>query len=107
MAYPVNISVEPALRNRNRLTTFFRIILAIPHLILVGGAAFGLGSGMGGGTLAHATRDNLCAAPRDQVESSELLKNANGVGGAENRNCASETDIFRARGGSGEDYNGS
>ena len=49
MAYPVNITVEPALRNRNRLTTFFRFILAIPHIILVGGAAFGLGSGMGGG----------------------------------------------------------
>ena len=49
MAYPVNITVQPALRNRNRLTTFFRFFLAIPHLILVGGAAFGIGSGMGGG----------------------------------------------------------
>ena len=49
MAYPVNIIVQPALRNRNRLTTFFRFFLAIPHIILVGGAAFGLGSGMGGG----------------------------------------------------------
>ena len=49
MAYPVNITVQPALRNRNRLTTFFRFFLAIPHIILVGGAAFGLGSGMGGG----------------------------------------------------------
>ncbi len=48
MAYPVNITVEPALRNRNRLTTFFRFFLAIPHLILVGGAALGLGSGMSG-----------------------------------------------------------
>lgn len=37
MAYPVTVLVEPALANRNRLTTAFRIILAIPHLILVGG----------------------------------------------------------------------
>src|SRR6267143_1936316 len=52
-----------------------------------------------------ATGDNFRPAPRDQVESRELLKNTNGVGGAENRNCAGETDIFRARGGSGQDYN--
>ena len=49
MAYPVNLIVQPALRNRNRLTTFFRCFLAIPHLILVGGAALGIGSGMNGG----------------------------------------------------------
>ena len=49
MPYPVNITIQPALRNRNRLTTFFRFFLAIPHIILVGGAAFGIGSGMGGG----------------------------------------------------------
>ena len=36
-AYPVRIVVEPALDHRNRLTTAFRILLAIPHLILVGG----------------------------------------------------------------------
>ena len=36
-AHPVRIHVEPALEGRNRLTTAFRIILAIPHLILVGG----------------------------------------------------------------------
>ena len=46
MSYPVSIAVEPALRNRNRLTTFFRLILAIPHLILVGG--IGIGSAVGG-----------------------------------------------------------
>ena len=52
MAYPVSITVPPALRNRNRVTTAFRIILAIPHLILVGGAALGLtfGSRSGGMT---------------------------------------------------------
>jgi hypothetical protein len=37
MPYPVAVSVEPSLTNRNRLTTLFRLILAIPHLILVGG----------------------------------------------------------------------
>jgi Domain of unknown function (DUF4389) len=42
MSYPVSIQVEPALTNRNRLTTAFRLILAIPHLILVGGVGFGL-----------------------------------------------------------------
>ena len=42
MAYPVTVHVEPAPANRNRLTTAFRLILAIPHLILVGGAGFGV-----------------------------------------------------------------
>src|SRR5262247_1025104 len=41
MPYPVSITVQPALTNRDRLTTAFRIILAIPHIILVGGAALG------------------------------------------------------------------
>jgi Domain of unknown function (DUF4389) len=41
MPYPVSISVEPALANRNRLTTAFRLILAIPHVILVGGISYG------------------------------------------------------------------
>jgi hypothetical protein len=44
-SYPVAYSVEPQLHNRNRLTVFFRIILAIPHLILVGGPGLGLGYG--------------------------------------------------------------
>lgn len=37
MAYPVVVDVEPVLAPRNRLTTLFRAILAIPHVILVGG----------------------------------------------------------------------
>jgi hypothetical protein len=37
MPYPISLTVTPALTNRNRLTTAFRLILAIPHLILVGG----------------------------------------------------------------------
>ena len=44
MPYPVSVSVEPSLTNRNRLTTAFRLILAIPHLILVGGIGFGVAS---------------------------------------------------------------
>jgi hypothetical protein len=34
---PVRVYVEPAIEGRNRLTTAFRFILALPHLILVGG----------------------------------------------------------------------
>jgi hypothetical protein len=33
----VGLRVEPAIEQRNRLTTAFRIVLAIPHLLLVGG----------------------------------------------------------------------
>ena len=44
MPYPVSVSVEPSLTNRNRLTTAFRLILAIPHLILVGGIGLGVAS---------------------------------------------------------------
>jgi len=47
MPYPVSVSVEPTLVNRNRLTTAFRLILAIPHLILVGGVAVGVASRQG------------------------------------------------------------
>jgi len=42
MPYPVTVTVEPALANRNRLTTFFRLILAIPHIILVGGVGLSI-----------------------------------------------------------------
>lgn len=38
MAYPVSVSVVPPSTARDRLTTGFRAILAIPHVILVGGA---------------------------------------------------------------------
>lgn len=41
MPYPVSIAVTPALTGRNRLTTLFRAILAIPHVILVGGVGMG------------------------------------------------------------------
>jgi Domain of unknown function (DUF4389) len=63
MAYPVTIAVEPALTKRNRLTTFFRIVLAIPHLILVGGAALGVGVGMrAGGTGSFGSEGGLLGA---------------------------------------------
>jgi hypothetical protein len=42
--YPVAFDVERQLTDRNRLTTAFRIFLAIPHIILVGGAGFGIGA---------------------------------------------------------------
>ena len=35
--YPVDVTVQPKLIDRNRLTTFFRPILGIPHVMLVGG----------------------------------------------------------------------
>jgi len=41
--HPVDVTVAPALTSRNRLTCAFRPLLAVPHLILVGGpAAFAL-----------------------------------------------------------------
>jgi hypothetical protein len=48
MAYPVSVSVEPALTNRNRLTTAFRLVLAIPHVVLVGGVGLGIALHRGG-----------------------------------------------------------
>ena len=48
MNYPVDIRIEPATRDRDRLTTCFRIILAIPHLIIVGGTGIGAQGGLFG-----------------------------------------------------------
>lgn len=63
-AHPVRIRVAPAIDSRNRLTTAFRLILALPHLVLVGGPVaaaltwngdlgthMGWGWGAGGGVL--------------------------------------------------------
>jgi hypothetical protein len=36
-SHPVRVRLEPQLERRNRLTTAFRPILALPHLVLVGG----------------------------------------------------------------------
>jgi hypothetical protein len=52
MAYPVSTSVERQLSDRNRLTTGFRLILAIPHLILVGGVGAGFAYYNSGGRSA-------------------------------------------------------
>ena len=51
MAYPITVSFEPQDGERNRLTTAFRIVLAIPHLILVGG--------VGAGFAVHSGRSDL------------------------------------------------
>jgi len=47
MSYPVSVSIDPRLTNRNRLTTAFRLILAIPHGILIGTIGFGITLGQG------------------------------------------------------------
>lgn len=39
MPYAVSVSVEPQVERRNRMTVAFRLILAIPHMILVGPVA--------------------------------------------------------------------
>ena len=40
---PVELSVAPALEGRNRLTTFFRLILAIPHFFFAGALSLAVG----------------------------------------------------------------
>lgn len=45
MSYPLTISIQPPATPRNRLTTAFRLILAIPHIILVGGLGMGFAYG--------------------------------------------------------------
>jgi hypothetical protein len=53
-AYPVAFDVEPQRVDRNRVTTGFRVILAIPHVLLAGGAGIGLGWSWSGGVLGAA-----------------------------------------------------
>jgi hypothetical protein len=57
--YPVSFDVERQLTDRNRATTAFRLILAVPQLIILGGGTlafrrFGTGAGIGGGGLSSA-----------------------------------------------------
>ena len=40
MPYPVSVRVEPLLVPRDRMTAAFRLILAIPHIFLVGAIGF-------------------------------------------------------------------
>jgi len=62
MAYPVSVRIEPALTNRNRLSTVFRLILAIPHLILVGGAGLGFASSQNDSTVTSFGEGGLLGA---------------------------------------------
>src|SRR5690349_20410111 len=41
--YPISVDVEPQLNSRNRLTNVFRLILGIPHTLLIGGFGVGVG----------------------------------------------------------------
>ena len=55
--YPVSFDVQPQLTDRNRATTFFRLILGVPHILIVGGftsVGFGVGGLRGSGALAAA-----------------------------------------------------
>jgi len=62
MAYPVTVTVQPVLTNRDRVTTLFRFILAIPHLILVGGAALGGSFAFGDGRWSFGGEGGLLGA---------------------------------------------
>ena len=62
MAYPVTVTVQPALTNRDRITTLFRFFLAIPHIILVGGAALGSSLGSRNSTWSVGAEGGLLGA---------------------------------------------
>jgi hypothetical protein len=62
MPYPVTVAIEPSLVGRNRLTTAFRLILAIPHLILVGGIGFSVAAGSSGRGTAYGGDTGLLGA---------------------------------------------
>jgi hypothetical protein len=54
--YPIAFHVEAQLTDRNRLTTAFRVILGVPHILIIGGVGVGLGIGgiRGSGALSAA-----------------------------------------------------
>jgi len=60
--YPVTVTVEPSLTARNRLTVGFRLILAIPHIILVGGLGIGFSAARGSDGLAYGSEAGLLGA---------------------------------------------
>ncbi len=62
MAYPVSVTVEPALTGRNRMTVAFRLLLAIPHLILVGGLGFSATRGNGNDAIGFGGEAGLLGA---------------------------------------------
>ena len=51
MPYPVSATIVRQLENRTKLTTAFRLVLAIPHLIVVGGVGLGFAVHSGRGDL--------------------------------------------------------
>jgi hypothetical protein len=58
--YPVAFDVEPKIADRNRLTTAFRLILAIPQVLIVGSpGSIGLGANSGTGALGAVA--SVCA----------------------------------------------
>ena len=64
--YPVNLTIDFPDRPLNRLTTFFRIFVAIPILIVLGavdGATWSVGSGSDARTVAIGTGGLLFFAP--------------------------------------------
>lgn len=50
MPYPIGITVTPQIHGRDRMTTAFRWLLAIPHMLLVAGPA-AFASGLLGGVI--------------------------------------------------------
>jgi hypothetical protein len=62
MPYPVSITVEPLIAPRDRLTTAFRLILAIPHLILVGGIGFSFAGRNAHGSIGGGSETGLLGA---------------------------------------------
>ena len=54
MSYPLSIDVQSARTDRNRLTVSFRLILAIPHLLLVGGIGMGFALQGGNGNVSSS-----------------------------------------------------
>ena len=60
VGYPVSFDVEPQTTDRNRLTTGFRFILAIPQVLIVGSpGSVGLGANSGTGALGAVA--SVCA----------------------------------------------
>jgi hypothetical protein len=51
-SYPVSVTIEPQFESRNRLTAAFRLLLAIPHMILVGQLSGSVSQGLLG-TVAY------------------------------------------------------
>jgi hypothetical protein len=60
MIYPIAVAVTPAAGERDRLTTAFRLILALPHMILVAGPG-AFASGLLGSAVAFLSFVNWCA----------------------------------------------